>query len=277
MIEGRQDLQLGFQRQHQWRAAEASFNNTLTLLEYDFTGEQGGLVQRDEVALQKRREITEQLLLGRVGGLLQEGESMMQQGQLANAERLIQEADKKRAALELELQLLHDERDVRHPDFGVPAYLRYGEQWHLMPVLMKYRLAVARTLIETADENQLRQHRSRSRAEARRVAHDEVERLISERRFLARHDWEFHRIHTVAALVDEDIDFNGELEAVMNAGGDDGIGDYVLPMLGWGQRTPAIRTRFGAYELTEAMRRLQTLPDRWVPRLPDLHALRSVR
>lgn len=272
MIEARQDLQLGLQRRHLWTLAERSFQRALGHLDFYFTESDYIDMHTDLIALQKRHEVTEQLLLGRIGGLVQRAEYLLHVGSYTEAARILAQTDLLTARLKTELDALYGLK-ARGAASPVTAYLRFNEHWQIMPSLMNYRIAVARMLIAVG-AGEARSDVAKTR-QASRHHYDGL--MLLKDAFLSRHWWELHRIRTVAALGDDDIDFNQEFGSVLDAGGDDGTGDYVLPMLRWAQHQQAVRSRFGndqngTNELDSAVHQLQLLDDPWAPRLPDLRA-----
>jgi hypothetical protein len=87
-----------------------------------------------------------------------------------------------------------------------------------------------------------------------------------------RHRWEAERVKTVAALVSDSEGLRRQVPMIIEDGGDDGVGDYVLPMLRWAERhgVPEEEPK----DVAEARCRLEGLSGK-SPRLPDLRALQS--
>jgi hypothetical protein len=271
-LEAHQDLQLALQRTQNWALAASTYRRAQeTLDEY-----QRSLAEQknpnSQALVRKALEVREQLMLGRVGGLVLQGEAELRAGSLADAAAALNTADGLATRLESELEQLDRlEADERSSELG--AFLRYGSRWQVMPALMRYRTAVARMMIETVRADSTRQARTMSRRAAREARHRVANLQRHPSKLLtARHEWEFNRIELVAALLDEDIDFVELVQLVGEAGGDDGgVGDYVVPMMRWALREESMVRRWaGGAELSAAIAAMAVSEQPSVPRLPDL-------
>jgi hypothetical protein len=264
--EGRQDVQLAFQRAGLWTPAARAFAVSLAKMDLFFEDYRSRDMDERAMLRQKGEEVREQHLLGRVGGLVQEAEELICAGQLDAASVVLAHAVADLDLLHAQLQVLELDHFMANDRPGPAGFLRFDQPWAVMPSLMRYRVSCAGVLASQGDYQRAKAARGEA-AEQRRKA------LSLQRLFTLRHHWELQRIDVVAALWNDDLDFEHAVELVVAAGGDDGVGDYVLPVLRWAVTVPSIVDRVTLPVLEAAIEVLRATDASQTPRLPDLRAL----
>jgi hypothetical protein len=265
-FEAMQEMPMAEQRAKRWGTAEIAYTLAINRL---------GVL---DVHQQKRWEITEQLHLGRLGGLVLEAEWLMfEKGGLelecTRARRLLARAlaisgeeGQIHLALE-EIKAIKQEYETRGSPDGAaapgerqPGALRYTPRWSIMPAIMRARahVALAATFIGEP----------RQRDAALDTAHRLLRVLRDRDEVTDRQRWEMLRVELVAVIVNAETDTISKLvDDVVRAGGDDS-GDYAALAAAWRAKLPDISPAM-ARELEAAARRLRAAPI-LTPRLPDL-------
>lgn len=265
-FEAMQEIPMAEQRAKRWGTAEIAYALAINRL---------GLLDSHQ---QKRWEITEQLHLGRLGGLVLEAEWLMfEKGGselertqarklLARALDISGEEGQINLALD-EIKAIKREYETRGspvgaaaPGEGQPGVLRYTSRWSIMPTIMRARahVALAATFIGEP----------RQRDAPLDAAHRLLLVLRERDEVTERQRWEMLRVELVAAVVNAETEVIAKLvDEVMRAGGDDS-GDYAALAAAWRAKLPGIAPAT-ARELEAAARRLRAAPI-LTPRLPDL-------
>ncbi len=275
LAEARQDVQLAFQRAGMWDAGASSFHGSVK--HFDDLAE---LVPRpnedpdskvfNNVAdfQRKRAEIAEQLLLGRVGGVVQEAELLIRMGRAIEAVSVLEQAKPLFGLIEVELGYLEGPYLEPGRFESIPSFLRFTSRWRVMPNLMRARTAVAESLALVGASYQHTRKKSRRMEQELERVEEDYGHLFTERQ-----RWEMNRITAVGSLVSNGLDDSLIAAGIklIESGGDDS-GDYVVPMLRWARTLPAGSVLPSIADIDEILVLLESRPVP-PPRLPDLRAL----